>query len=147
MRSTKFVGRRLVPAAVLMGLAISVTWTVGEAQVKKGKSRAAETKYLMRGAIQPNCAGIGKLLKDSGPADDKAWDDVACHASVLNELSFAVMDDGRCPDKTWADAAKVLRETSSKVLDAAKAKKLDDANASFKELTSACGACHKAHKK
>lgn len=54
------------------------------------------------------------------------------------------MDDGRCPDKTWADAAKVLRETSLKVL---KTKKLDDANAAFKELTSACGACHKAHKK
>lgn len=70
MRSTKFAGSRLVPAAVLMALAVGATWTVGEAQVKKGKSRAAETKYLMRGAMQPNCAGVGKLLKEAGPADD-----------------------------------------------------------------------------
>lgn len=147
MRSTKFAGRRLVPVALLTVLAVGFAWTAGEAQIKKGKTRAADTKYLMRGGVQPNCAAVGKLLKDSGPADDKAWDDVACHASLLNELSYSVMDDGRCPDKTWADAAKLLRETSGKVLDAAKAKKLDDANAAFKELTTACGSCHKAHKK
>ena len=100
----------------------------------------------MRCICQPNCAGVAGALKDKGPADDKAWDQVAAQASVLNEMSYLVMDDGRCPDKDWAGAAKELRDSSAKLLDAAKAKDLAAAQAAFKGVTGSCGACHKAHR-
>ena len=117
------------------------------AQVKKGKTRTAATKYLMRGIMQPNCAGLGGLLKDAGPADDDAWDTAACHASCLNEMSYLLMDDGRCPDAVWAEAAKTtLREGSAEVLAACEKKDLAAANAAFKKTTQACAACHKQHK-
>lgn len=38
------------------------------------------------------------------------------------------MDDGRCPDKVWSAAAKALRD-SSKLLEAAKEKKVASAKA------------------
>ena len=86
------------------------------------------------------------MLKESGPADDKAWETVACHASCLNEMSHLLMDDGRCPDGVWAGAAKDLREASASVLDAADKKDLDAAKAAFTKVTGACATCHKAHK-
>jgi cytochrome c556 len=138
-------GRTLAVLAVV-GLLALVAGQPSSAQVKKGKTRLAETKFLMRGVSQPNCAAIGALLKDKGPADDKAWEQVLCHAEILNELSYLLMDDGRCPDKDWAGAAKTLRECSGKVAEAAAAKKLEDAQKAFKALTGACGACHKVHK-
>lgn len=131
---------------VAFGSAITL-FPAAEGAVTQGKSRPAETKYLMRGAVQPNCAAIGKMFKEAAPADEKAWETLACHASLLNELGYVLMDDGRCPDKTWAEAAKTLKDESAKVLAAAKAKNLDEAQASFKAMTGACAACHKAHKK
>jgi len=133
----------IVGTFLLMALADSQTV---EAQKTKGKTHPAETKYLMRGVVQAHCAGIGGLLKDAGPADDKAWDTVACHASILNEMSYVLMSDGRCPDKVWAEATKNLGECSAKVLDAAKEKKLDDARDAFKGVTAACAACHTVHR-
>lgn len=117
------------------------------AQVTKGKTRVAETKYIMKGIVQANCASLGGLLKDKGPADDKAWEQAVQNAELLNEASFILMDDGRCPDKDWKGAAETLRGCSAKVLDAVKEKKLDDAQAAFKALTGACATCHKAHRK
>jgi hypothetical protein len=131
---------------LVLGLAILLIGSGAEAQKTKGKTRSAETKFLMRGVNQPHCAALGKLLKD-GPADDKAWETALCHASILNEMSYVLMDDGRCPDKVWAGAAKTLRECSAKVIDATKAKNVDDARTAFKALTSACATCHKEHKK
>jgi hypothetical protein len=87
------------------------------------------------------------LVKATGPKDDKAWDKVVLHAVVLNEMSYVVMDDGRCPDADWAAAAKTLRECSAKVGECAKAKDLPGAQAAFKGLTGACAACHGVHKK
>ncbi len=133
-------------ALLACGLALTLSQQTSEAQVQKGKTRVAATKYLMRGIVQSNCAATGKMLKD-GPKDDKGWDTLACHASILNEASYLLLDDGRCPDKTWADAAKTLRGCSAKLLTAANEKKLEDAQAAFKALTGACASCHKAHKK
>lgn len=116
-------------------------------QVAQGKSRVARTKYLMRGISQPNCKGIADLLKEAGPADDKAWEAVACHASCLNEMSHVVMQDGRCPDATWAGAAKSLGEGSASVLSASEKKDLEGARAAFKTVTAACKTCHDAHRK
>lgn len=134
--------------ALVMGIAAVMFLVVPDAQAQKtkGKTRAAATKYLMRGITQAHCKGVGDLLKDAGPADDKAWDNLACHASCLNEVSYLLMDDGRCPDGTWAGAAKTLREASEAVIKAAEAKDAAAAKTAFGNLTKSCGACHSAHK-
>ncbi|MBI5757455.1 MAG: hypothetical protein HZA46_02920 [Planctomycetales bacterium] len=138
---------RMVALLAVLAVGGLILAGTSSAQVKKGKTRTAATKYLMRGIMQPNCKGLGDLLKDSGPADDKAWDTAACHASCMNELSHSLMDDGRCPDAVWAEAAKTtLREGSAEVLAACEKKDLAAANAAFKKATQACAACHKAHK-
>jgi predicted aminopeptidase len=116
------------------------------AQVTKGKSRPLKTRQLMAGLVRPNCVGIGDGLKEA-PTDDKAWDDLATKAALLNEASYLLMDDGRCPDGTWADAAKALREGSAAVLAKIEAKDAAGAKAEFEAMTKSCGACHKAHKK
>jgi cytochrome c556 len=137
-------GLGLVGLAAFM--ASFLIWGTASAQVKKGKTRPAATKYLMRGVNQPNCAGLAKLLKD-GPADDKTWDTAACHAACLNEMGHLLMEDGRCPDAVWAAAAKSLREGSTAVLAAAEKKDLEAARTAFMTVTNACAACHDAHRK
>lgn len=116
------------------------------AQVTKGKTRPLKTKQLMGGLVKPNCGGIGEGLKEA-PKDDKAWDELATKAALLNEASYLLMDDGRCPDAVWADAAKALREGSAAVLAKIEAKDAAAAKSEFETMTKACGACHKAHKK
>ncbi len=118
----------------------------GHAQVTKGKTRPLTTKRMMSGLVKPNCAGIGEGLKEA-PKDDKAWDDLATKAALLNEASYLLMDDGRCPDATWADASKALREASAAVMAKIEAKDAAGAKTEFDLLTKSCGACHKAHKK
>jgi cytochrome c556 len=139
----------LVRGSITLGAAAALVLAVMpmEAQVSQGKKRPAKTAFLMRGVTQPNCAGIGALLKDAGPADDKAWETLACHASILNEMGHLVMDDGRCPDGVWAGAAKELREGSAAVLAAADKKDLEASRTAFKSVTASCKACHDAHKK
>ena len=143
MKSVRFVAVCVFALSVCW---LNLSFEGALAQKTKGKSRPAATKYLMRGIVRPNCADLGKLLKD-GPADEESWDTAACHAACLNEMSFALMDDGRCPDGVWATAAKTtLREGTEAVLAAVEAKDLDAANAAFKKITSSCASCHKAHK-
>jgi cytochrome c556 len=135
---------------VLAGIVVaSQLWTsIVAAQVKKGKERPAATKYLMRGIMQPNCAALGKLFDGDGPADEKAWDAAAGHAACLSEMSYLLMDDGRCPDGTWADAASsTLRQGSADVLAAVEEKDLAAAKTAFGNMTKACAACHETHKK
>ena len=112
---------------------------------RKGKERLASTKHLMSGISGPNCGGLKKTL-DAGPSDDDAWGTAAQEASLLNELGYILMADGRCPDGEWAGACKILRESSADVLAAVEKKDLDGAKAAFGNLTKACGKCHKAHK-
>lgn len=116
------------------------------AQVKQGKTRPLRTSTLMKCLVQPNCGSLKKAL-DANPADDKAWDTAALHAELLNEAGHALMADGRCPDAEWAGAAKALQEASAAVTKAIAEKNADGAKEAFGNLTKACGACHKAHKK
>ena len=136
----KRLAQLVLSAALIAALAVSA---VG--QVKKGKSRAALTKQIMAGLVQTNCAAVGKSLK-AGPADDKAWAVLATNAALLNEASYLVMDDGRCPDAEWAKAAKSLREGSVALLAKIEAKDTAGAQDSFKSVTQACAACHKTHR-
>jgi cytochrome c556 len=120
---------------------------LASAQVKQGKTRAAKTAQLMKGVMKTHCGDLKKSL-DNKPANDEAWDDLALHAAVINELSYLLMDDGRCPDATWAEAAsKTLRAGSAEVLAAAEAKDYEKAKTAFGNMTKACKACHDAHKK
>ena len=130
-----------VVLAVLVMLSITAT-----AQVKKGKTRPMLTKQLMSGLNKPNCTALGDGLKTT-PADDKAWEQLATNAALLNEASYILMEDDRCPDADWANAAKTLREGSAAVLEKLDAKDAAGAQEAFKTMTQACGACHKAHKK
>ena len=135
-----------------LALVVAVTTTAAllvqsGAQVKKGKERPLSTKHLMAGMIQSNCGALGKALQGEGPKDDKAWDQAAMQAELLNEAGHVLMADGRCPDGKWADASKTLRDCSQVVLKAIEAKKVDDARAAFGAMTKSCGDCHAAHKK
>ena len=136
--------RSMVVAAVAVG-AVMVA-AVADAQVKKGKSRPATTKQLMAGIVQPHCAAIGAAVQQA-PADDKAWENVATSAALLNEVSYTLVEDGRCPDAAWANAVTMLRTASDAVLAKALAKDHAGLAAEFPKVTESCGACHKEHKK
>ena len=127
-------------------LALTLAGGVLNAQVKKGKTRAMKTAQLMRCVTKPNCDALKKGL-DAGPANEEAWDGLAANAAVLNEISYIVMDDGRCPDGVWADAAtKTLRQGSAEVLAAIEAKDVVAAKTAFGNMTKACKACHDKHR-
>jgi cytochrome c556 len=100
----------------------------------------------MKGILQPNAGSLGAALKDAGPADDKAWEAAQTAAVVLNEAGYMLMDDGRCPDAVWADAAKALREGSGAAMAALEKKDLEGSRAAVKTMMGSCMACHKAHK-
>lgn len=137
--------KKLLGAGV--ALAVLAMFSVASvAQVKQGKTRPLQTKQLMSGLVKPNCAGIGEGLKET-PADDNGWKELATKAALLNEASFILMDDGRCPDGDWANAAKTLREGSASLLAKVEAKDAPGAVEALKATTQACAACHKAHKK
>ncbi len=139
---------RIVLALTIAALAVSFGLSIDQAaaQKTKGKTRLASTEFLMERMVRPNCADLGKILKD-GPASDKDWHHAASHAACLNEMSYVLMADGRCPDGVWAKAAgTTLREGSAEVYAAIEAKDIDTARTAFKKLTSACAACHKEHK-
>lgn len=143
MKSIRFA----VVAALVLGVCgLSLLDDSASAKITKGNSRPAATKYLMRGIVKTHCGAIGKALK-AGPADDEAWDTLACHAACLSEMGHVLMADGRCPDGVWASASKSLQSGTAGLIEAIGNKDLDAANAAFKTATSSCGACHKAHKK
>ena len=135
------------PQLTTIGICVALALaSFATAKVKQGESRILKTSQLMAGAVKPHCTAVKKGL-DAGPADDDAWAEIAMHAAILNEISFTLMDDKRCPDGTWAEAAtKSLREGSAAVVAAAEAKDADAAAAAFKTMTSSCKKCHDAHK-
>lgn len=137
--------KRIWITGVLLSTLAMVS-AVATAQITKGKTRLALTKQIMSGLVQTNCAALGKGTKEA-PADEAAWTALATNAALLNEASYLLMDDGRCPDADWANAAKALRAGSAAVLAKIEAKDAAGTVAEFKTMTQACGACHKAHKK
>lgn len=132
---------------ILLSLLVIVsTAFVVDAQVKQGKTRLLRTKQMMKGLIGANCGALGESLK-TPPTTDEAWADLEMKAALLNESSYLLMDDGRCPDADWANAAKSLGEGSAKLVERLAAKDAPGAQEAFKAMTQSCGACHKVHKK
>ncbi len=131
----------VVMAGVFFAMSVAAT-----AQVKKGKTRPLTTKQLMGALVKPHCSDLGAALKNA-PTDDKGWNELATKAALLNEASYILMADGRCPDKIWADAAKSLGEGTIAILEKIEAKDAAGAQEAFKTVSSSCAACHKEHKK
>ena len=133
--------KALIALAVLIAASAS-----GIAQVKQGKSRPLKTSQLMAGLVKPNCDALKKGLIDQTPSGD-VWEELSANAALINEASYILMDDGRCPDGVWADATtKKLREGSSALLKALEAKDHAAAKAAFGTLTQSCKGCHETHK-
>ena len=116
-------------------------------QIQKGKTRPLMTKQWMKGVIEPHCKAIKKGL-EANLLEDKAWKKLAVNAAVLNESSYVLMADGRCPDRVWATAAsETLRIGSTELLKAIESKDIEATKSAFSQVTKSCGACHEAHKK
>jgi cytochrome c556 len=132
-------------AAALLTAVVAISQS--SAQIKKGKTRPMTTKQLMAGLVGPDFHGIEAALKESGPADDKAWTNAATQAALLNEASYVMMADGRCPDATWAEACKTLQECSTVLLAKIEAKDVEGARGALSAMTKSCATCHGAFKK
>lgn len=132
--------------AAIAGLVLTAgSWHV-MAQVSKGKTRPLETKIWMKTVNGPHCSTVAKMLKGS-PADDKEWDEIRTHAQMLSESGHVLMADGRCPDKVWADAAKMLQDGGTSLAKAAESKNLEEARGALNNsILASCKGCHSAHR-
>ncbi len=130
---------------VVLGLGVTLLVLAPSSQAQD-KKPAPEIKDFMKKISGPNCGSAAKLVK-KGPGTDKEWATLEKNANALNQLSKDLMAEGRCLSGDWAKACATLKECSAKLAEAAKDKKLEDAQAAFKGLAGACGVCHKAHKK
>ncbi len=129
-----------------VGLLVAVAVSTSIAQVEKGKTRPMRTHDWMEGVMKPQSSALKEAL-DATPANDKAWAEVTMHAAILNEASYVLMADGRCPDDVWANAAsKTLRDNSAALLVAAEAQDLTAAKKAFGATTAACKQCHDKHR-
>ena len=136
---------RIIVLACTLSISLLAAGLVS-AQIKKGKSRPAKTAQLMKGVMKPNCDALKKGL-EAAPSNDEGWDALGLHAALMNEVSYLLMDDGRCPDGVWAEAAsKTLRQGSADLMKAVNGKDLAAAKNAFGNMTKACKACHDAHK-
>ncbi|MBI4579734.1 MAG: cytochrome c, partial [Planctomycetes bacterium] len=132
----------------LVGTVALVGWrlSAGAAEQASPPARVAAIRHIMAGVNQPHCAAIAAALKD-GPKDDAAWADLALHAALLNESGHLLVENSRCPDATWANAAGALQRGAAELFAAAGQKDLEVSRTSFKGVTGACGTCHAAHRK
>lgn len=117
------------------------------AKVEKGETRPLSTETWMGHVVKPNCKDLKKKIA-LGPKTDDDWQALIEHAEILNETSYILMEDKRCPDKVWADSAsKTLRNGSDALITAAKAKDAKATEAAFKGMMKSCKECHTKHKK
>ena len=117
-------------------------------QIQKGKTRPLMTAQWMEGVIAPHCKAIKKGLWGQTPLEDKDWKKLAVNAAVLNESSYVLMADDRCPDEVWATAAsETLRIGSTELLKAIESKDVEAAKSAFSQIKKSCAPCHEAHKK
>ena len=129
----------LVACAVVASLALP-----GNAQ-KKGKTRPLTTSQMMAGLIKPQLTSLKESL-EAGPKDADAWKSVATSAALLNESAYLMMDDGRCPDKTWSDACVMLKDATVDILKQVDAKNGKAALVGVDGVIASCKHCHAEHK-
>ena len=116
------------------------------AQVTQGKTRAMKTSHWMAGVMKTHSGALRKGLA-SAPADDKAWKALEVSAGLMNEASYVLMADGRCPDGVWLNAVeKTLREGSASLLKAIEAKDVAAAKTALGAMSRSCKECHTKHR-
>lgn len=129
----------LVACTLIASLALP-----GNAQ-KKGKTRPLTTSQMMAGLIKPQLTALKEGL-EAGPKDDDAWKAVATNAALLNESSYLMMDDGRCPDKIWSESCVMLKDATTGILKQVDAKNSAAALAGVDGVIASCKHCHAEHK-
>lgn len=131
---------------VVLALVLLTVMGVAGAQIKKGKSQPMETKYWMQGVMKPSSGALKEGLA-SRPGDDEAWEQLAMHAALLNESSYILMADGRCPDSVWSKASQdSLRKGSADLMAAIEVRNYDAAKSAFRTAAGSCKGCHETHK-
>ena len=134
---------RLLIAAGLITL--SAFAVVSTAQVKKGKTRPLTTAQLMSAIVKPEAISLGADLKKS-PSTDDEWAALATKAALLNESSYILMADGRCPDEVLKAACDTLRDCSEAVLEKIEAQDAEGAQKAVAGLMKSCRTCHQKHR-
>lgn len=134
--------------ACTLGLAIVTSLVLGtngtQAQ-KKGKTRPLTSSQMMAGLVKPEFLKLKEGL-EKGPKTDDDWKALAQSAALLNECSYILMDDGRCPDKPWKEGSEILRTASVKVLSLIDKKDAAGALEAFPAIQQSCKVCHTEHK-
>jgi len=112
----------------------------------KGGKRPLQTSTVMKSLTKPNCNAIRDLLEKE-PKTSEDWDKLIEHSELLSEVSFILMDDGRCPDYIWEGAAALtLRNCAKAIIAASEKRNIVVARGAFEKLTESCTSCHDAHK-
>lgn len=112
---------------------------------KKGKSRPLTTSQMMAGLIKPKYVTLQERL-EKGPKTDDEWKAVAIDAALLNESGYMMMDDHRCPDKIWENAATLMRTSTEKMLAQIDKQDAKGAVESLSLIRQSCKDCHNEHK-
>ncbi|MBI1310916.1 hypothetical protein GC176_06370 [bacterium] len=134
---------RLTLALIACAVVASLTLP-GNAQ-KKGRTRPLTTSQTMAGLIKPQLTILKEGL-EAEPKDEDAWKAIATSAALLNESSYLMMDDGRCPDKVWSEGCVMLETATKDILKQVDAKNATAALAGVEGVVASCKHCHAEHK-
>ena len=130
----------------LSGFAFTLLSSPVTAQ-KKGKVRPLTTAQLMSGLVKPQLVAVqGHVAEEKAPESDEDWTALTTSIALMNESSYIMMADDRCPDKIWADACEVLRKATEAGLQSAAQKDAAGVRESLAGITASCKACHAEHK-
>jgi len=121
--------------------------TLDKHPAKKDKgARPLKTSTVMKVVTKPHCDALKEIFK-RGPKTSEDWDALIEHSEVLSEVSYILMEDGRCPDYVWEGAAtQTLRNCAKAIIAASERRNVVVAQGAFEKLTEACTSCHDAHK-
>ena len=130
----------------LAGLAFTVSSSQVTAQ-KKGKTRPLTTAQMMSGLVKPQLVSLqGHVADEKTPEGEDGWKALTTSIALLNESSYMMMEDDRCPDKKWADACDILRKGTESALQKAAKKDAAGVRESIAGITASCKACHSEYK-
>lgn len=130
----------------LAGLAFAVSSSQVTAQ-KKGKTRPLTTAQMMSGLVKPQLVSLqGHVADEKTPEGEDGWKALTTSIALLNESSYMMMEDDRCPDKKWADACDILRKGTESALQKAAQKDAAGVRESIAGITASCKACHSEYK-
>jgi len=130
----------------LGGLVFTLTSSPVTAQ-KKGTTRPLTTAQMMSGLVKPQLVALKELVAEDHKVEgEEDWQAVKTSISLLNESSYMMMADDRCPDKIWADACDILRKSTETALQKADQKDAAGVRESIPDFIASCKACHTEHK-